>query len=99
MAKRHGGLRSATTGRAKVFRGFKLAGLVLGSLPCLMTAKMENGHVLPSLPSRPVSQNQFCRLMAPFRVDGHIFVPVPLNREQMFCMCGIYLLIELLLLN
>ena len=43
MAEQHGALQSAVTGRAKVFRGFKLAGHVLGSLPCIMTAKTENG--------------------------------------------------------
>ena len=37
-----------------------------------MTAKTENANVLPLLPLRPVSQNNFYRLMVPFRVDGHI---------------------------
>ena len=83
MAEWHGCLRSAVTGRAKVFRDFKLAGHVLGSLPCLMTAKTENAHVLPSLPLRPVSQIQFYRLMVPFRVDGHI-----LEYESSLSLCS-----------
>ena len=42
-----------------------------------MTTIMEYAGVLLSLPSRPVSQNQICQPMVPFRVDGHIYVHVP----------------------
>ena len=48
-----------------------------------MTAKTENAHVLLSLPSRPVSQIKFYRLMVPFRVDGHIFRSKDVSLERL----------------
>ena len=39
-----------------------------------MSEKTKNQKILLFVPSRPISRNQFCRLMVGFRVDGHIYI-------------------------
>ena len=36
-----------------------------------MSEKTKKQKILLFVPSRPMSRNQFCRLMVGFRVDGH----------------------------
>ena len=39
-----------------------------------MSEKTKKQKILLFVPSRPISRNQFCRLMVGFRVDGHIYL-------------------------
>ena len=39
-----------------------------------MSEKTKKQKILLFVPSRPISRNQFCRLMVGFRVDGHIYI-------------------------
>ena len=77
--------KCATT-RAYAFCSFNITGYTLGSL-LYQKHKTHFCLILPSVPSRPIAQNEFPQRLVSFSMHGHtiyVYVAVPQNREQIF---------------
>jgi hypothetical protein len=73
---------SAATSSVSVFRGSKVVGYMLGSLPPYYEWKNRNCLRFTVATVKDRIQNQFYWLIPPFHVDGHIYSPFHGGQEK-----------------